>query len=115
MKKDDKVYLGDIADCIAKIQRYTQEGRAAFEESPMAQDAVIRNFEIIGEATKRLSDDLKTQNSDIPWRRIAGFRDVLIHDYTDIDLAEVWNTVERDLPPLQRKVEALIADLADVN
>ncbi|MBK8030276.1 MAG: DUF86 domain-containing protein [Chloroflexi bacterium] len=113
--KDDKVYLRDIADCIEKIQRYTQAGLAAFEQNPMAQDAVIRNFEIIGEATKRLSNELKSQNSEIPWRRIAGFRDVLIHDYTDIDLTEVWNTVERDLPLLQRKVEALIAALTDEN
>ena len=75
----------------------------------MAQDAVARNFEIIGEATKRLSDKTKIARPDLPWRDIAGFRDVLIHNYMGVDLDEVWNAVENDLPALQRVVTELLA------
>jgi uncharacterized protein with HEPN domain len=74
----------------------------------MAQDAVERNFEIIGEAAKRLSTGIKQTQDTIPWRRIAGFRDVLIHDYEDIDLDEVWAIIAGDLPPLKIAVVAML-------
>ena len=73
---------------------------------------MIRNFEVIGEATKQLSMELRQQYPEIPWRRIAGFRDVLIHDYMGIDLDEVWDVVERNLPDLKGKVEVILQELA---
>jgi uncharacterized protein with HEPN domain len=79
----------------------------------MQQDAVIRNFETIGEATKQLSRRLRQAHPELPWRRIAGLRDVLIHDYLGVDLAEVWSVVERDLPELEAKVRAILATLND--
>lgn len=81
--------------------------------SSMQQDAVIRNFETIGEATKQLSRRLRQAHPELPWRRIAGLRDVLIHDYLGVDLAEVWSVVERDLPELEAKVRAILATLND--
>lgn len=72
--KDDRLYLIHILECIGKIENYTREGRAVFMDSSMIQDAVIRNFEIIGEAVKHLSSGIKTRRSDVPWRRIAGVR-----------------------------------------
>lgn len=83
--KDDRVYLTHILECIANIEDYTSGWEKAFLNSKMIQDAVIRNLEIIGEATKRISQELKTQNSDMPWREMAGLRDVLIHDYFGVD------------------------------
>ena len=74
----------------------------------MAQDAIIRNFEIIGEATKRLAKETKQKQPDIPWRRIAGLRDVLIHNYMGVDLDEVWGIIEDRLPALQLAVQRLL-------
>ena len=106
--KDDSVYLEHIREAIEKILSYSSAGREEFVKSPMAQDAVIRNFEIIGEAAKRLSEAVKAKQPDIPWRDVAGFRDVLIHDYMGIDLAEVWNVIESHLPVLRRAIDELL-------
>jgi uncharacterized protein with HEPN domain len=80
-------------------------------QSPLIQDAVIRNFEVIGEAAKRVSDQFKQAHPNVPWRRVAGFRDVLIHDYLGVDLNEVWGIVERNLSDLKRKIEAILQEL----
>ena len=79
--KHDKLYIAHILECIHRIESYTHNGRDTFLNTPMAQDAAIRNFEVIGEAAKRVSSELKQAHPDVPWRRIAAFRDVLIHDY----------------------------------
>nr|WP_044200150.1 DUF86 domain-containing protein [Oscillochloris trichoides] len=108
---DDRTYLGHIIDCIQRIEDYTRDGEAAFMASPIIQDAVVRNFEIIGEATKRLSSKLTRSRPDIQWRRIAGFRDVLIHRYASIDLTAVWNVIEHDLTNLKSVITDLLETL----
>ena len=109
--KDDKLYLINIAECIRRIEAYTADGRRVFMQSPLIQDAVIRNFEVIGEAAKRVSDQFKQAHPNVPWRRVAGFRDVLIHDYLGVDLNEVRGIVERNLSDLKRKIEAILQEL----
>ena len=86
----------------------TDEGKKVFLESSMIQDAVIRNFEIIGEATKCLSPELKAAYPDIPWKQIAGLRDILIHDYLKINLNRVWGVIEQDLSQLKQTVEEML-------
>jgi uncharacterized protein with HEPN domain len=107
---DDNAYLGHILDAIDRIQTYTAEGRDAFMGDTMVQDAVVRNFEIIGEAAKRLSGDVRRRHSEIPWRQVAGFRDVLSHDYMSIDLTIVWNAIESHLPSLRVAVRGFLAE-----
>ena len=102
--KDDKVYLHSILESIVKIETYTNSGKEEFMTSGIIQDAVIRNLEIIGEAAKRVSQGLKEQTAEIPWRQMAGLRDVLIHDYMGISLNIVWNVVQNELPQLKRKM-----------
>jgi len=111
--RDEKLYIRDIAECIERIEAYTQEGREAFMQTRMIQDAVVRNFEIIGEATKRLSTDLKQAYPQIQWQQIAGFRDVLIHDYVRVDLDEVWGIIERDLSVLKETIQRILREAGD--
>ncbi len=74
----------------------------------MVQDAVIRNFEIIGEATKQLSKDFRVRHNYIPWKEIAGMRDVLIHDYIGVDVWAVWETAKKYIPELHQNIENIL-------
>lgn len=113
MSTRDAIYLEHMAERIRRIEDCAQEGREAFESSHILQDAIIRNFEIIGEAVKQLSPEIREKYPGVPWRRVAGFRDVLIHDYMGVDLDEVWNVIQKDLPDLKRTVNEMRADIED--
>jgi uncharacterized protein with HEPN domain len=106
--KRDEVYLRHLLEAIEKINRYISVGYDEFMSHTHWQDAVIRQLEIIGEATKKISGDLRSLHPDVPWRRISGLRDVLIHDYMGVDLQAVWEITQRDIPELQRNVQAIV-------
>ena len=109
----DRVYLQHILDAINRIESYVAVGHEVFLASPHWQDAVIRQLEVIGEATKRLSEELRLNYGDVPWRRIAGLRDVLIHDYMGVDIQAVWEITQRDLPALKVEIERIRSELAE--
>lgn len=106
--KDDRVYLINIIDSIENIQEYTKSGKEVFMKTKIIQDAVIRNLEIMGEATKKISSTLKKDYPDIPWREMAGLRDVLIHGYLGVDIKIVWNVVQNELPNLKEEIKSLL-------
>lgn len=109
--KDDRLYLGHIREAIQDIQRYATIGRESFMTDRMRQDAIIRKLEVIGEAVKHLSDGTKQRRPEISWRRVAGMRDRLTHDYFGVDLSLVWVVVEQELPNLQSAVEELLSEV----
>ncbi len=108
--KNDRTYLLHILDAIERIESYIVEGREVFMRTPHWQDGVIRQLEVIGEASKHLSAGLRNRHPAIPWRRIAGLRDKLIHDYMGVDLAAVWEIASQHIPELKRSVTRMLAD-----
>jgi uncharacterized protein with HEPN domain len=109
--KDPRVYLAHILECAEKIERFTCGGREEFLREELIQDAVIRNLEIIGEAAKRVDEEYRAAQSQIPWRGMAALRDVLIHQYEVIELERVWAVVEGDLPMIKQAIAAVLPSL----
>lgn len=106
--KRDEVYLQHILDAIDRIIAYTEDGKAAFLKNSMMQDAVIRNLEVIGEATKALSRETRRQHRNIPWDDMAGMRDILIHHYMGVDLEIVWDVSQSKLEDLRSQIQSLL-------
>ena len=95
--KDDRVYLEHILRCIGRIEEYTVEGRDEFFTSHLVQDGVIRNLQTLAESSRRLSEGVKALHPGVDWKGLAGFRNVLVHDYLGVDLEYVYRAIEHDV------------------
>ncbi len=112
MKKDPEVFIEHILESIELIENYTANKTISdFIESVQLQDSIIRRIEIIGEAVKNLPAEVKSNYPDVPWKKIAGMRDVLIHEYFGIDLELTWQVVQKDIPDLKRENLKIKQDL----
>jgi uncharacterized protein with HEPN domain len=109
--KSDLPYLGHIADSIAASEAYVIDGRDAFMRNRLIQDAVIHNFEIIGEAASRLSSTVRDQPG-LQWHKIIAFRHRLIHGYWSVDLILVWDVIANELPGLKAEVNRLLTEVS---
>ncbi len=105
MPRDAGVFLDDILDACRKIHRYTADlTLEQFRSDEKTIDAVVRNLEVIGEAAKKVTEEVRSRMPDVEWQRIAGLRDILIHEYFGIDLDIIWDIVQTKVPSLQARV-----------
>jgi len=104
---DDRLYIHHVLECVRRIGRYCQNGEEAFRESELIQDAVLRNLQTLAESTQRIGDRLKVRHPEVDWRAIAGFRNVLVHNYLGINLERIWEIVSVHLPMPGSQMEAI--------
>lgn len=111
-KRKDIDLLRDIKESIERIISYTNDMEyTEFSQDYKTQDAVVRNIEIMGEATKALSKNIRENNPNIPWKNIAGTRDKLIHDYFGVNIDIVWNIIRKEIPGLSARIKEIIDEL----
>lgn len=109
MEKDYKAYLNHILDSIILIEKYTEDiSFKEFEKDRKTIDAVIRNFEIIGEASSKLPEKFREKYPQVTWKRIIGLRNVLIHEYFGVDIAAVWENIRQKLPELREQIKSIV-------
>lgn len=111
--RDDRERLKDILEAIELIEKYAAKGRATFEQDELIQIWFLQHLQIIGEACRSLSANIRESHPEVPWAKIIGMRNILVHHYFEIDLPVVWNAVERELPDLKRKVAAMLKRLGE--
>ena len=100
--------LLDIQEAIERIEKYTEKGKEEFQKDELIQTWIIHHLQIIGEAVGKVTDDLRENYPEIPWKKIRGMRNILVHDYFGIDFDIVWNVIEIELPDLKRNINHMI-------
>jgi uncharacterized protein with HEPN domain len=110
--RDNREKLYDILEAIERIEKYAVQGREAFEENELIQTWFVQHLQIIGEASRVLSADIRDENPAVAWSQMIGMRNILTHNYFEIDLDIVWLVVERELPKLKPQIEAILQSLS---
>lgn len=114
MSRVFKLYLEDILECCANVRDYTAEmDFEMFSTDKKTIDAVVRNLEIIGEAVKNLPDDIRRSKPDIEWKKIARFRDIIVHHYFNVDLEVIWDILENRIEEIQQAVQEIVSTLEE--
>jgi uncharacterized protein with HEPN domain len=108
--RDDRERLLDILEAIERVERYASQGKEAFLRDELVQVWILHHLQIIGEATRALDSGFREAFPEIPWTKIIGMRNILIHQYFEIDTEIVWAVVEDDLPSLKEKIHAALED-----
>ena len=109
MKRNIRLYLQDLWESILAIEKYTKNlSEEDFISNHMVQDAVVRRLEIIGEAVKNIDDEYRNKYPLIPWKKIAGMRDIIAHEYFGVKLDRIWDVIRKDLPVLREKIKIII-------
>ena len=108
-KRNYLIFLEDILDSAKQIEIYTNNlTKKNFTESVQVQDAVIRRLEVIGEAVKALPASFRKNHPEVQWKEIAGMRDILIHEYFGVNINRLWETVQKDIPDLKKKIKKIL-------
>ena len=114
MKRDLNLFLQDILKNIESIERSVNNLiESSFQKDEDKIDANIRRLEIIGEAVKNIPENFRKKYPEVPWKDVAGFRDILIHGYFGVELKRVWNIIKNDLPVLKKQVKEIVSELKD--
>lgn len=109
MSRDYKIYLNDILNSIGRIEDYTKGiSPEDLQEDPMREDAIIRNLSTIGEAVKNIPKEIRLRIPWVEWDDISGLRDILVHQYFELDIKTIWGIIKEDLPKLKRAVKSLL-------
>jgi uncharacterized protein with HEPN domain len=112
MPRELNTYLNDILDAIRKIDKYTKHlSFNDFLENELVQDGVVRNLEVVGEAVKKIPENMRKSGSQIDWKKVAGLRDILIHEYFAVDLEIIWDVVVNKVPELKKVAIILLEEL----
>lgn len=112
--RGDGERLRDVLEAIERIEKYSTSGRSAFDSDELVQTWVLHHLQIIGEACKGVSDELQSRFPGIPWPKIAGMRNILVHQYFGVDRDAVWAVVENELGPLRAQIQEILDGLSHV-
>ncbi len=105
MNSSDSIYLKHILECLDRISSYTVDGRDVFLADVKTQDAVLRNLQVMAESTQKISEELKAKHPEIPWKKLSGFRNILVHNYLGLNMSRIWVVVENEVLALRRQIE----------
>ena len=112
MKRDYRLYIDDLLEAITKIETYIKGASFdTFSKDSKTIDAVVRNFQIIGEAAKHIPEEVRTKYQHVPWKEMAGMRDKLTHEYFGVKLEVVWETLKKRLPEVKAQIIKVLEEM----